>query len=92
MKNSLSLRVRLILIILTPLILIAALVGAWAYFDAKTTAAERFDRSLLSTALAISRDIAVTGGDALSEDTRDLFINVLLTPETLAWRGWVMLP
>ena len=40
--------------------------------DAQTNAAERFDRSLLSTALAISRDTAATGGDALSEETRDL--------------------
>jgi len=72
MKNSLSLRGRLTLIILPPLILVAALVGAWAYFDAQRNAAERFDRSLLSTALAISRDTAVTGGDAFSEETRDL--------------------
>lgn len=72
MKNTLSLRVRLTLIILLPLILVAALVGAWAYSDAQTNAAERFDRSLLSTALAISRDAAATGGDALSEETRDL--------------------
>ncbi len=72
MKNSLSLRGRLTLIILLPLILVAALVGAWAYFDAQSNAAERFDRSLLSTALAISRDTAATGGDALSEETRDL--------------------
>ncbi len=72
MTNSLSLRVRLTIVILIPLLMIAALVGAWAYFDAQSRAAERFDRSLLSTALAISRDIAVTGGDALSEETRDL--------------------
>ena len=72
MNNSLSLRARLTLVILVPLILIAALIGAWAYFDAQANAAERFDRSLLSTALAISRDTAVSGGDALSEETRDL--------------------
>lgn len=72
MNNSLSLRARLTIVILGPLILIAMLVGLWAYADAQSNAAERFDRSLLSTALAISRDIAVTGGDALSEETRDL--------------------
>ncbi|WP_411890777.1 sensor histidine kinase [Yoonia sp. SDW83-1] len=72
MKNTLSLRVRLTLIILLPLILVAILVGAWAYRDAQTNAAERFDRSLLSTALAISRDTAATGGNALREETRDL--------------------
>lgn len=72
MNNSLSLRARLTLVILAPLIGLAALAGAWAYTDAQSNAAERFDRSLLSTALAISRDTAVTGGDALSEETRDL--------------------
>jgi len=71
-KNSLSLRARLTIVILAPLIVIAILVGLWAYYDAQSNAAERFDRSLLSTALAISRDTAVTGGDALSEETRDL--------------------
>ncbi len=72
MNASLSLRARLTAVILIPLILVAIIVGAWAYRDAQQNAADRFDRSLLSTALAISRDIAVNGGDALSEDTRDL--------------------
>ncbi len=72
MTNTLSLRARLTFVILVPLLLIAVLFGRWAYTDAQANAAERFERSLLSTALAISRDIAVTGGDALSEDTRDL--------------------
>ncbi len=72
MKASMSLRGRLTLVILLPLMLVALLVGVWAYRDAQQNAADRFDRSLLSTALAISRDIAVSGGDALSQDTRDL--------------------
>lgn len=72
MKTSLSLRARLTAVILVPLIIVAVITGAWAYRDAQDNAAERFDRSLLSTALAISRDIAVTGGDALSRETRDL--------------------
>lgn len=72
MSKNLSLRARLTLVILIPLLLLACLFGGWAYFDAKASAAERFDRSLLSTALAISRDTAVSGGDALSEQTRDL--------------------
>lgn len=72
MKLSTSLRMRLTIVILVPLMLIAIFVGSWAYFDAQSNAVDRFDRSLLSTALAISRDIAVTGGDALSEETRDL--------------------
>lgn len=70
--NSLSLRVRLTFVILIPLLVISGLIGAWAYSDAQSNAAERFDRSLLSTALAISRDVAVAGGDALAPATRDL--------------------
>ncbi len=70
--SRLSLRVRLTLVILVPLLIIAALVGAWAYRDAQANAGERFDRSLLSTALAISQDTALSGGDALSRQTRDL--------------------
>ena len=72
MNNSMSLRARLTVVILAPLIVIAVLFGGWAYFDAQRNAAERFDRSLLSTALAISRDIAVNGGDALSVESRYL--------------------
>ena len=72
MINSLSLRARLTFVILVPLLFLAAAFGGWAYYDAQSRAADRFDRSLLSTALAISRDTALTGGDALSEQTRDL--------------------
>lgn len=71
-QRTLSLRARLTLIILCPLMLIALAVGYWAYRDAQTRAAERFDLSLLSTVLAISRDTALSGGDALSPETRDL--------------------
>lgn len=51
---------------------IAVVVGFWAYRDAQSRAAERFDLSLLSTVLAITRDTALSGGDALSPKTRDL--------------------
>lgn len=72
MTGSLSLRLRLTLVILIPLLVIAALIGVWAFADAQARASERFDRSLLSTALAISRDIATTEGDLPSKETRDL--------------------
>ncbi len=55
-----------------PLVLITLAVAFWAAKDAQTRAADRFDRSLLVTALGISRDTAFSGGDALSEETRDL--------------------
>lgn len=65
-----SLRSRLILIILTPLLLIALIAGIWQYRTTTLRAEGIFDRGLLSAALAISRDIAVSDGDALSPPTR----------------------
>ena len=67
-----SLRLRLVLIILLPLLFIAGLIGTWAVYDAQLRASERFDRSLLSAVLAVSRDVAVSGGDALSPETSAL--------------------
>lgn len=75
MTGRLSLRLRLTLIILLPLLAISAAVAFWAARDAQARAADRFDRSLLVTALGISRDTAITGGDALSRDTLDLLRN-----------------
>ena len=70
--RKLSLRARLTGIILVPLLLTVLAIATWAARDAQQRAADRFDRSLLVTALGISRDTAFTGGDALSRETRDL--------------------
>lgn len=70
-----SLRSRLIVIILTPLLFIAAIAGAWQFTNATQRAEDIFDRGLLSAALAISRDVAVSDGDALSPSTRALVNN-----------------
>lgn len=70
--SVLSLRSRLILVILPPLFLVSALLGVWRYSAAQATAWELHDRSLLIAALAISRDVAVSGGDALSHNTNNL--------------------
>lgn len=67
-----SLRARLILIILTPLLLLSLIAGAWQFKTTTDRAEDIFDRGLLSAALAISRDIAVSDGDALSPATRRL--------------------
>ena len=67
-----SLRARLILIILTPLLLISIIAGTWQFQNAAQRAEDIFDRGLLSAALAISRDIALSGGDALGPATRTL--------------------
>ncbi|MCP9483453.1 sensor histidine kinase [Shimia sp. CNT1-13L.2] len=72
MTRVYSLRQRLFFLILTPLVLMAVLLGFWRVSVAQRTAEELFDRSLLSAALAISRDVAISGGDALLPSTSDL--------------------
>lgn len=67
-----SLRARLTVIILGPLMIVAIGVGIWQLNNARRTAADVFDRSLLSAALAVANDVAISGGDALSLRTRDI--------------------
>lgn len=68
----LSLRSRLALIILVPLILISIIAGFWRFIVALQTAEDLFERTLLASSLAIARDIDISAGDALSETARDL--------------------
>ena len=67
-----SLRARLILIILPPLLVISLIVGAWQFHNTTLHAQSIFDRGLLSAAIAISRDVALSEGDAISSSTRRL--------------------
>jgi len=67
-----SLRTRLIVIILTPLLIISVGAAAWQFRNTTIRAEDIFDRGLLSAALAISRDVALSGGDALAPETRRL--------------------
>ncbi|WP_323771831.1 sensor histidine kinase [Antarctobacter sp.] len=70
-----SLRLRLFLLILSPLLLVSVLLGIWRFAVAQATAEDLFDRGLLAAALAISRDVAISEGDALSPRTRTLISN-----------------
>lgn len=72
MQGVFSLRARLTAIILGPLLLVAILVGYWQLANARQTASDVFDRSLLAAALAVANDVAISGGDALSLRTRDI--------------------
>lgn len=72
MSASTSLRLRLTVIILVPLLVIALAVGLWQMRDAREQAADIFDRSLLTVALAVKGDVARSNGSALSLETRDL--------------------
>ncbi len=67
-----SLRLRLFVLILGPLLIVASLLGYWRFQEAQATAQELFDRGLLAAALAISRDVIQSEGDALSPRTRML--------------------
>lgn len=72
MRAATSLRLRLTVIILLPLMVIALAVGFWQVRDARLQAADIFDRSLLTVALAVTADVARSNGNALSIETRDL--------------------
>lgn len=72
MPPAFSLRLRLFALIIIPIAIVALLMGYWRYTVAQRTSEELFDRSLLAAVLAISRDVAVSGGDALLPSTSDL--------------------
>ncbi len=67
-----SLRLRLFLIIVGPLLLVALALGVWRIAQAEATAEELFDRDLLFTAVAVARDVALLDGDAVSRETGSL--------------------
>ncbi len=67
-----SLRLRLFAIILAPLLVISIGIGIWRVDEARDTAADLYDKSLLFTALAVSRDVALRDGDAISPETEKL--------------------
>ncbi|MEM9369381.1 MAG: sensor histidine kinase N-terminal domain-containing protein, partial [Planctomycetota bacterium] len=70
-----SLRSRLLTFILLPLSLVATLTVLWQFISETERAEDTFDRRLLSAALAISRDVAISDGDALSPATRQILNN-----------------
>lgn len=72
MTPGTSLRLRLLVLTMAPLLLVALVLGTWRYQVALRTAQDLFDRTLLASALAISRDVAISGGDAISPATQTL--------------------
>lgn len=68
-----SLRARLLVLILVPL-LVAAIAGlGWQYKKSTRLAEDIFDQKLSIMALAIYRDLLVTNGERLSPSTKALF-------------------
>ena len=68
-----SLRLRLLVLILVPLLVAAALGQAWQYRKSAQLAENVFDQKLSIMALAIYRDLFVTNGEQLSPATKELF-------------------
>lgn len=75
MTRVYSLRLRLVVIILVPLFLVASGVGFWQLRNAQRTTEDVFDRGLLTAALAVANDVAVSEGDALSPEIAGLLEN-----------------
>ncbi|MEO1551277.1 MAG: sensor histidine kinase N-terminal domain-containing protein, partial [Pseudomonadota bacterium] len=72
MTSTWSLRARLTLIILLPVMVVGLIAGFWQLRNAQATAEDVFNHSLLSAVLAVANDVTVSGGDALSARTRDI--------------------
>lgn len=71
-RTSLSLRWRLMILILAPLALISTGIGYWRIWGAIDTANEVFDQTLTALTLAVSKDVSTSGGEVLSETTSEL--------------------
>ncbi len=72
MTRRVSLRARLTLVILPPVLGVALIAGLWQLNGARETADGVFNKSMLSAAVAVANDVAISGGDALSPRTRDI--------------------
>lgn len=68
-----SLRLRLLVLILLPLLIVATLAVGWQYRQSTASSDDVFDQKLSIIALAIYRDLIVTQGENLSANTKRLF-------------------
>lgn len=65
--QRLSLRARLFLLLILPLIVVATAASVARYYDAAKLSRELYDNTLLAVALTISRDVVISEGDVLTE-------------------------
>lgn len=75
-----SLRARLFVLIVLPLIVVAALAGAARYVMAERMSRQIYDNMLLAVALTISRDVVLSDGDILAEQLLDSLTQALGDP------------
>jgi two-component system sensor histidine kinase TctE len=78
--RSWSLRSRLFLLIILPLVFVAAIAGLARFVLAERMSERLYDKTLLVTALTISRDVILSEGDVLAEQLLDRLTNSLGDP------------
>lgn len=78
--TNISLRSRLFLLIIAPLLVIAALAAVVRYTLAEQTSRGLYDDTLLVVALTISRDVVLSEGDILAEQLLDRLTTALGDP------------
>lgn len=78
--SRLSLRGRLFLLLILPLIAVAAAASFARYQAATRMSQELYDNTLLAVALTISRDVVISGGDVLTEQLLDELTTALGDP------------
>lgn len=76
----LSLRARIFLILMVPLVLVAAAAGALRHVQADRMVAQLYDNTLLTVAYTISRDVIGSQGDLLTEALLDKLTRTLGDP------------
>ena len=75
-----SLRSRLFVLIILPLIAVASLAAVARYVMAERMSQQLYDNTLLTVALTISRDVVLSEGDLLTEQLLDSLTNALGDP------------
>ena len=78
--SRLSLRGRLFLLLILPLIAVAAAASFARYQAATRMSQELYDNMLLAVALTISRDVVISGGDVLTEQLLEELTTALGDP------------
>ncbi|MDQ1849760.1 sensor histidine kinase [Gemmobacter fulvus] len=80
MLRRLSLRARLFLLLILPLVAVAAAASFARYQAAHRMSEELYDNTLLAVALTISRDVVISEGDVLTEQLLDELTTALGDP------------
>jgi two-component system sensor histidine kinase TctE len=80
MRRRLSLRGRLFVLLILPLVLVAAAASFARYHSATRISEELYDNTLLAVALTISRDVVISEGDVLTEQLLDDLTTALGDP------------